>query len=388
MNHETEQRRMFFKHDARTAMSRGCLAAVFSLGLLSVPCTLESAVPAVAPTREVASDEREYSEVMQLLKARYADPAAVTDSKVANTALSGVLNRLGGGAMLLTQPSLVNPSPRPISSELLPGKVGYLRLATFKPAKDWGQLEGQIYDWQKNGAIGLVLDLRDFETANDYAGAARVASIFTAPGETLFTVQGLQIPQQIYRSTNTSSRRQFDLPLVVLTNRRTMGASEALAAVLRGQSHAILVGRSTAGQAAYFTETKLSTGRYLRLATGQALLADGTQLFGKPIVPDIALYIDDRSERLALEENNLGSASRLVQEIAPRARTSESALVHGENPELDEMLSEQLAARSEGEAKPEAPLQDVALIRAMDVLRSIQFAMAQSQVKDVITSKK
>ncbi|PAW78423.1 MAG: hypothetical protein B9S32_07825 [Verrucomicrobia bacterium Tous-C9LFEB] len=361
--------------------------AVVFLGVLSSGFFLQASgsVP-TAPT-EAAPDDRELSEVMQLLKSRYADPAAVTDNKIGNASLSAVLNRLGGGAMLMTQPALANPAPRPIVAELLPGKIAYWRVPTFKPNRDWAQLENQLYDWQKNGAIGMVLDLRDFETANDYAGAARMASIFTAPGETLFTVQGLQIPQQIYRSTNTSSRRQVEMPLVVLTNRRSMGAAEALAAVLRQQAHAILVGRSTAGQAAYFTETKLSSGRYLRLATGQASLADGTQLFGKPIVPDIALYIDDQSERLALEGSSQdGTAMSSVQELTPRARTSEAALVHGENPELDEVLSQQLLSKDEGTKT--ATLQDVALIRAMDVLRSIQFAMNQSQSRDVLTSKK
>ncbi len=361
--------------------------AVVFLGVLSSGLFLQASgsVP-TAPT-EASPDDRELGEVMQLLKSRYADPAAVTDNKIGNASLSAVLNRLGGGAMLMTQPALANPAPRPILAELLPGKIAYWRVATFKPNRDWAQLENQLYDWQKNGAIGMVLDLRDFETANDYSGAARMASIFTAPGETLFTVQGLQIPQQIYRSTNTSSKRQVEMPLVVLTNRRSMGAAEALAAVLRQQAHAILVGRSTAGQAAYFTETKLSSGRYLRLATGQASLADGTQLFGKPIVPDIALYIDDQSERLALEGSSQdGTAMPSVQELTPRARTSEAALVHGENPELDEVLSQQLVSKNEGTKN--AALQDVALIRAMDVLRSIQFAINQSQSRDVMTSKK
>lgn len=366
----------------------GRVALVLSLGLLSSGLFLEASSSVPTAPAEAAPDDRELSEVMQLLKSRYADPAAVTDNKIGNASLSAVLNRLGGGAMLMTQPGLANPAPRVISAELLPGKIAYWRVATFKPARDWAQLENQLYDWQKNGAIGMVLDLRDFEMANDYAGAARVASIFTAPGETLFTVQGLQIPQQIYRSTNTSSKRQVEMPLVVLTNRRSMGAAEALAAVLRQQAHAILVGRSTAGQAAFFTETKLSSGRYLRLATGQASLADGTQLFGKPIVPDIALYIDDQSERLALEGSSQdGTAVSSVQELVPRARTSEAALVHGDNPELDEVLAQQLVGKDES-AKGTTALQDVALIRAMDVLRSIQFAMNQSQSRDVLTSKK
>lgn len=354
-----------------------CIASVSSLSAATPPTTVASAGP----------DQKEFGEVMELLKTRYADPVAISDNKIGNAALNGVLERLGGGATLLSQPSVSGPQ-RLISSELLPGNIVYWRTATFKPIKDWTQLETQLSDWQKNGAIGLVLDIRDFESTNDYAGAARMASIFTPPGEALFTVDGLQIPQQVYHSTAGIGKKLPTLPLVILTNRRTTGAAEALAAVLRQDAKAILVGRSTAGQAALFAEIKLSTGRYLRLATGQAVLADGTTLFGKPIIPDIALYIDDRNERLALEENNQGQAAALVRELPPRPHTSESALVHDQTPELDELIAEQLASHETDPKTENIPLQDIALIRAMDVLRSIQFAQTQPPVSNSLTSKK
>lgn len=355
-----------------------------TLALALLACAAAGFYPLRAADQ--APDEREFSEVMELLKSRYADPGAIADNKVGNAALNAVINKLGGGAVLLTEPSLATTSPRPILMQWLPDKVGYLRMATFKPAKDWAQIETQIAEWQKGGAIGLVLDVRDFESGNDYPGAARAVSLFTPAGQMLFSVQGLQIPQQVYRSEG--NKKPVSLPLVVLTNHRTMGAAEAFAAALRADAKAIVVGRSTAGQAGLFTEIKLNSGRYLRLATGQAILADGTQLFGKPVVPDIALYIDDKNERLALEESNRGNAAKLARELPSRAHTSEAALVHDETPELDEMLSEQLAAHKPGDSPDDAPMQDVALIRGMDVLRSIQFAESQEQGSPYLTTKK
>lgn len=340
-------------------------------------------------TSAAVENDRDFREAQEVLKSRYADPAAIADGKSGSNSLAALLNRLSGGAVLMTQPMPAIPSNHQISSELLGGKIGYLRMPTFKPAKSWTQLENQILEWQRLGIVGIIIDVRSFEAVNDFEGASRVASIFVPPGETLFTVQGLQIPQQVYRSSNASNRKPLDLPLIVLTNRGTSGASEVLTSVLRAYGKAIIVGRSTAGRAGLFAEARLSSGRYLWFATGQAMMGDGTPLFGKPVIPDIALYIDDRNERLAMEEGNQGSAARLVQELPSRARTSESALVHEETPELDEMISEQLTNRKPETDKDGNSLQDVALIRAMDALRAIEFAQNQAQQsRAYLTTKK
>lgn len=314
-------------------------------------------------------DEKEFREVLDLLRSQYADPNVVRDKELSRSALQAVLAQLGSGAVLMTQPSLPAEKPRPIQTELLPHKVGYWRLPTFQPAKGWLPLEKQLADWQKSSVIGLVLDLRDFEASSDYVGASHVAAYFTPPGAPLFSIQGLQVSQQVYQ--NQRPAQSWLKPLVVLINSRTRGAAEALAAVLRRQNQAILIGRSTAGQAALYAETKLSSGRYLRWASAQVVLGDGTKLFGQPVRPDVGLYVDDRSEREAMAQIVQGSAGPGVRELPARQRLSEAALVREDNPEIDAAYAQQ---RHEEEKKGTEPTQDVALLRALDVLRAIALA--------------
>lgn len=312
--------------------------------------------------------DAEVAETVKLLKEFYTDPAAVKDAKEDKAALTALMQQLGGGvAILSTSVAPAGQMPRPIYTELLPQNVGYVRVPSFAFPKDRLAFELLLNDWNRAGILGLVLDLRDFEATSDFGGAAQMLSFFTRGGLDLFTVQGLQIQQRVY--TNERRASTFSRPIVVLINGRTIGAGEVFAAVMRVSGKAIIMGRSTAGLAAVFVEKPLPTGRSLRLATGQATLADGTRLFGVPVSPDIPVVTDDTKEREQLLTVAQSTAARLIQELPPRLRLSEAALVREENPEYDAALSER--SRTRAPAKSETLVQDVTLIRALDVLRAI-----------------
>lgn len=316
----------------------------------------------------------ESTEVIQLLRSAYADPSIIKDKKLTPGSLDEVLTKLQGGVALMSQPSTPSTNVRSIRTELLPYNIGYWRLSSFRPANGWTALDTQLGQWDRAGVIGLVLDVRDFETGNDYAGAALAASLFVPPGLNLFSVQGMQTPQQFYQNTRRSN--SFHRPIIVLTNRHTTGAAEAFAVVMRNQAKAILVGRSTAGQEGLYTENRLSSGRYLRMATAQAVLGDGTKLFGIPIQPDIALSLDDQKESEILLQESQAQVSKAVQELPARPRLNEAALVHEQNPEYDEVYAEQ-QRQQQGDSAPVFE-QDFALVRALDVLRAIQYSQATS----------
>jgi hypothetical protein len=319
------------------------------------------------------ADKGEVREIFDLIRSGYVDPSVLKDKKIDPQDLNGLLDRLGTGAALMSEASRPNTRPQGIAAEMLPYGVGYWRLATFHPAKGWAALEKQLVEWEKAHLTGLVIDVRDFQAAGDYAGAAQAASYFTPAGSVLFSVQGLQVPQRVYQNSRTA--RRFSFPVVVVINRRTVGAAEAFAAVMRNTGKAILLGRSTAGQAGLYTETQLSSGRYLRMATAQAILADGSKLYGRPVQPDIALFIDDQKEKEVLYEIRASSAQHVVKELPIRKKMSEASLVREENPEYDAALEAQLLEKQVGAGQfPPVFMQDVALVRALDVLRAIQIS--------------
>lgn len=318
----------------------------------------------------VSIEESEFPEIVSILKSGHIDPKLLPSKTLDRAEMSEWFGRLGAGVMILPQAISSNATPAAIRAELLPYRIGYWRLPSFKPAKDWLSLENQLFVWEKAGVIGLVLDVRDFEAVNDFAGAAQTASLFCPPGSPLFSLQGLSMAQQVYQ--NTRPKMAWNNPIIVVTNRKTTGAAEAFAAILQYYGKVMVLGRSTPGQCALYTETKLKSGRFLRIATGAVALPNGTKLLARRTEPDIPVYADDEEEHQALLEAQLGSTSGTVQELPSRYRWTEQALVHHENPDIDAALMEQRQRKHNPQLKTApAATRDTTLMRALDILRSI-----------------
>jgi hypothetical protein len=258
----------------------------------------------------------------------------------------------------------------PIITADLPDGIIYWRLASFTPKKDWADLAGDLKTMiEFQHAVGAILDLRSNIAPDDYAGAAQVLNFFVPTDGTLVKY----LPQKgdgVFHLPLPIPDRVFQGPLIVLTNGQTAGAAEALATCLKADG-ALVVGRTTAGKASLFQADELFSGQILRFAIAQTFLADGTPLLGHPVVPDIALTVDDRVEKAALiliKDNHIDD---VIQESAERHRMSEASLVQGQDPEWDDYLASL-------EQKPVLlslpAIHDTALISALDSLKAIRLS--------------
>jgi Peptidase family S41 len=302
----------------------------------------------------------ELSEVLPLLQTRYPENNELRDKNLNPTALSSLLPSLGA---TLSPDPFKNSHNDPLKIELLPSAITYWRLSSFEAPKGTPDLSAAFATSLRGPSKGLILDLRDSQTPNDYEGAARVAANLVPIGTVLFSIQGQQTPQQVFPVTE--QRLLYTKPLLVLINRDTLGAAEALAASLRRSAKAILIGRTTAGLGGLFTELKLKSGRYLRLPQAQAILPDGTKLFGQPVQPDIPIFVKDNDEHEALAQIRIGPAAAGLNSTTDRRYMSEAALVREENPEIDNAL------KKDKSSKGAPPMIDVALVRAVDVMMGI-----------------
>ncbi len=105
--------------------------------------------------------------------------------------------------------------------------------------------------------------------------------------------------------TNIQSTVKSDaitLPIALLVNQQTSGASELLAALLRQTAGAVVIGSRTAGGARVFQEYTLSTGQKLRVAKADLELPNGQSLSEKGIVPDITIEVPPDEERAFMED--------------------------------------------------------------------------------------
>ena len=171
--------------------------------------------------------------------------------------------------------------------ENLPAGMGYMRVAGLYPGAG-GEIVGVLEKWQGGSLFGAILDLRGAAGMSSEEVSV-VASCFAPEGSLLYALNQPQGKETVV--ARAVSKVANAMPLMVLVDEETTGASELLAAVLAGSAKGVMViGRETSGDPLIREPRKLSTGRYALLATRQLAMADGTRYGGSTgVLPDVAI---------------------------------------------------------------------------------------------------
>jgi carboxyl-terminal processing protease len=140
------------------------------------------------------------------------------------------------------------------------------------------------------GAQGVVLDLRE-DPGGLVAQAVNVASLFIDHG-VVVSLQGLHQPQEVLRAIPGSATT---LPLVVLVDRYTASAAEIVAAALRDNRRATIVGERTFGKALVQAVDPLTNGAALELSIAHYTTQSGQDLSGVGLEPEISARDDPRT---------------------------------------------------------------------------------------------
>ena len=77
---------------------------------------------------------------------------------------------------------------------------------------------------------------------------------------------------------STAKTNAIELPLVILINRDTYGAAEALAAALRQAEGALIIGSPSAGRAYFFKDVRLSMVKPCASPAGTISAGNGDQM--------------------------------------------------------------------------------------------------------------
>ncbi len=316
-----------------------------------------------------------FDEVYKLLRSNLK---SINADELDRAAVKGLLEELPA------QVSLVTNGLR--SAEAALGRVAvfdhsfaYFRIAQVedglgeKFSTAWRELTAT------NKIKGLVLDLR-FSGGDSYSAAAELADQFI----------GAERPLLNWGAGEASSKAKTNpltIPLAVVINRQTAGAAEALAAILRENEVALLIGSATAGQASMFKEFPLENGQRLRIATAPVKLGNGKVLAA--LLPDITVPVGADDEKAWFQDAyktvprlsaaspvpDTNALSRAARTNQARHRLNEAELVRlqreGINPDAD------VVAKSPKDEVNRTMVNDPALARALDLLKGI--AVVQQQ---------
>ncbi|MBU1113382.1 MAG: S41 family peptidase [Candidatus Omnitrophica bacterium] len=167
---------------------------------------------------------------------------------------------------------------------ILDNSIGYIRIAEFREttAKDLGK---GLEDLDKQGLKALILDVRN-NPGGLLNSAIDVSSRFLETGKVVVSTKSRDEAENFYKSL-AFQKKYLDIPMVVLINQGSASGSEIVAAALRENNRAILLGETTFGKGSVQTIIPLSDGSALRLTTSKYYTPSGASIHEKGVNPDI-----------------------------------------------------------------------------------------------------
>lgn len=328
------------------------------------PGPTASPTPAPAPlsASEIinALSDSQLEQAIQSLRTNFLDGGRTTDRELRRATLEGLIDRLAPGLSVTTE-AAVKPGPAPaFLAEILDDRIGYLRLGAMG-REALAQMDAALANFKAKGLKAVILDLRGEPASSDYEVAAEAAKRFCAKGRLLFSIQKPSAKQE--RILTSDRDPDFTGILVVLTDKENAGAAEALAATLRKNANAMIIGATTRGEAVEFSDVSLGDGKILRVAVAQVALPDAGPIFPAGVKPDIAAGLSPATQARIFALSKEKGVSSFVFEME-RPHLNEAALVANTNPEIDPAL-----LRSTGRDA----LWDTVLQRAVDLVTAISF---------------
>src|SRR5919204_864368 len=333
--------------------------------------TTEPASPTPTATPTLAMDQLANSlgpadaqAAITLFKSNFVKSDALSDEELNRALLQGFVVRYPRALQLISSAaSAPTESPPPFYSEIFEGRIGYMRFGGLNSA-NLTALDRKLEEFVTKKTDALVVDLRERDGASDFAIAAEFAKRFCPKGKLLFTLHKPAARQD--RAFNSEREPVLRPLVVVLIDSDTAGPAEAVAAALRTYDKALLVGQPTAGRAVEYADLTLPSGKILRVATAEAIAADGRVLFPDGLKPDLPVEMSPGDKRQIFALSAQKGMAPFVYETG-RPHLNEAALITGTNPEL-----ESADAQHRNRAREKLPVRDPVLQRALDVIASLE----------------
>lgn len=193
-----------------------------------------------------------------------------------------------------------------IESRKIDDDIAYIRILSFIGIQTPKEFIVALNKYKDSK--GLILDLRG-NSGGLFQNAIVIADLFLKKG-IIVSVSARQGKKNTYKAKNKDCI--YDNPMVILTDERTASASEILAASLRENKRAYIIGTKTYGKGLVQKVFSLPNQTGMNLTIAHYLTPDGKDINKKGIKPD---YIVELNEDSFLEntDNQLMFAYNFLQ---------------------------------------------------------------------------
>lgn len=183
---------------------------------------------------------------------------------------------------------------------ILKDTIGYIKIAEFQK-RTGRDLSRALKKLIRKGMKSLILDLRN-NPGGLLQSAIAVSELFLEKPGIIVSIKGkADKKDEVYESE--SSRAYTDIPLVIILNNGSASASEIVAAALRDNKRALLVGRKSFGKGSVQTVIPMKDGSALRLTTSHYYTPSGSIIHDRGITPDVVIgHNTEGAEKKAKEK--------------------------------------------------------------------------------------
>lgn len=221
-------------------------------------------------------DEENYNECFDSLKGKIGDKIAVTV--------------LRGNEELNLEITVANFELQSVYVHTV-GDYGYVRITQFSD-NTVEQFESVIDTLVKKNVKGLIFDV----TQNGGGTVDSVSAMldYLLPEGDIISAEYAGGKSEVLFK---SDKAEIDLPMVVITDRRTASAAELFAASIRDYEKGVLVGHTTYGKGVMQTTYKLDDGSSVKFTVAKFFSASKTDFDGKGLKPDYEIKLTEHEAK-------------------------------------------------------------------------------------------
>jgi len=174
----------------------------------------------------------------------------------------------------------------PVRGIMLSHRIGYIRIVNFQEntSNELFRALSRLAYQSSRPLRGLIIDVRD-NPGGLFEEAIKTAGLFRGKGN-LTSLKGRN-PDVTREFFSPRDESVFEGPIVILANKGSASGSEVLVGALQGMPNVKVIGERTFGKASVQGVFRLTPTLALRLTTAHYYTADGRDIEGKGIDPDV-----------------------------------------------------------------------------------------------------
>ena len=215
----------------------------------------------ILKVNDVDVSEKNTTDISQLLKGQ------------ANTKLQMTIKRYG-----IDEPMVLELTREKITIDNVPyaglvtDDIGYIKLSDFTTGAG-KEVKKALENLKKEGAQKIILDLRD-NPGGLLNEAVNVSNVFIGQGSEVVSTKGKVTDwNKTYKALNQPA--DINIPVAVLTSRRSASAAEIVSGVIQDYDRGVLVGEKTFGKGLVQATRPLTYNSQLKITTAKYYIPSG-----------------------------------------------------------------------------------------------------------------